>query len=85
MSVGLVMPSLSGAAVHGLSAKDYAIGSAINQATRQIGSVVGVAITIVLLARENLQYTDFKAVYLFHITMALITALLVIPVNTKPK
>ncbi len=79
------MPSLSGAAVHGLPAKDYAIGSAINQATRQIGSVVGVAITIVLLARINLQYTDFKAVYLFHIAMALITALLVIPVNTKPK
>lgn len=62
--------------------KNHTIGIIITQATRQIGSVVGVTITIILLTRANLQYTDFKSVYLFHIAMALITALLV---NTKTK
>ncbi|MFX8957451.1 MFS transporter, partial [Acinetobacter baumannii] len=48
-SVGLVLPSLSGAAVNKLPAAHYAVGSAVNQATRQIGSVIGVAITVLLL------------------------------------
>ena len=48
-SVGLVLPSLSGAAVSRLPAQHYAVGSAVNQATRQIGSVIGVAITVLLL------------------------------------
>ena len=48
-SVGLVLPSLSGAAVSQLPAQHYAVGSAVNQATRQIGAVIGVAITVLLL------------------------------------
>lgn len=84
MSVGMVMPSLSGAAVHGLPSKDYAIGSAINQAVRQIGSVVGVACTILLLGHAAIQLSDFKLIYTCHIVLALITAILVIPVNTRP-
>jgi predicted MFS family arabinose efflux permease len=85
MSVGLVMPSLSAAAVHDLPAKDYAIGSAINQAIRQIGMVMGVAITILLLAHPNLHLMDFKKAYLCHVILSLISALLVLPVNTRPK
>jgi hypothetical protein len=42
-AVGLVMLSLSGAAVVSLPRADYALGSAINQATRQSSSVFGVA------------------------------------------
>jgi hypothetical protein len=42
-SVGLVLPSLSAAAVSRLPAQHYAVGSAVNQATRGIGSVIGVA------------------------------------------
>ncbi len=71
--------------MHGLPAKDYAIGSAINQAIRQIGMVMGVAITILFLAHPNLQLMDFKKVYLCHVILSLISALLVIPVNTRPK
>lgn len=84
MSIGLVMPSLSAAAVHGLPAKDYAIGSAINQAIRQIGTVIGVAVTVLLLAHPNINYTDFKSVYMYHVVLALISAVLVIPVSTRP-
>jgi EmrB/QacA subfamily drug resistance transporter len=83
-SVGLVMPSLSGAAVSKLPAAHYAVGSAVNQATRQIGSVIGVAITVVLLGHGALQRSDFDAVYKWHIGLALLTALLCTLVNTRP-
>lgn len=85
MSIGLVMPSLSAAAVHSLPAKDYAVGSAINHAIRQIGTVIGVAITVLFLAKAQLQVSDFRTTYLIHISLALLTALLCIPINTNPK
>ncbi|HKW84209.1 MAG TPA: DHA2 family efflux MFS transporter permease subunit, partial [Burkholderiaceae bacterium] len=55
LGVGMVLPSLSGAAVNKLPAEQYAVGSAVNQATRQIGSVLGVAITVLLLGQHTLQ------------------------------
>lgn len=85
ISVGLVMPSISASAVFGLPAKDYAVGSAINHAVRQIGTVIGVAITVLLLAQVKLQITDFTPVYSIHIALALVTAMLCIPINTHPK
>jgi EmrB/QacA subfamily drug resistance transporter len=83
-SVGMVMPSLSGAAVSKLPASHYAVGSAINQATRQIGAVIGVAITVVLLGHGVVQRSSFDAVYGLHIGLALLTALLCLLVNTRP-
>jgi EmrB/QacA subfamily drug resistance transporter len=83
-AVGLVMPSLSGAAVSKLPAAHYAVGSAVNQATRQIGSVIGVAITVLLLGHGALQRGDFDALYEWHIGLALLTALLCTLVNTRP-
>jgi EmrB/QacA subfamily drug resistance transporter len=85
ISIGLVIPSLSAAAVHALPAKDYAVGSAINHAIRQVGTVIGVSLTVVFLAKTPLQIVDFKTTYGIHIGLALITALLCIPINTKPK
>jgi len=83
-SVGLVMPSLSAAAVSRLPAQHYAVGSAVNQATRQIGSVIGVAIIVLLLGHGALQRSDFDAVYGLHIVLALLTAALCAMVNTRP-
>ena len=84
MGVGMVLPSLSGAAVSHLPANHYAVGSAINQAIRQIGSVMGVAFTVLLLGSTGLQRADFDAVYLCHVALALMTAALCLPVNTLP-
>lgn len=84
VAVGLVLPSLSAAAVSRLPEAHYAVGSAVNQATRQIGSVLGVAITVAFLGRAYLERTDFDAFYLLHGTFALLTGLLCLPVNTKP-
>jgi MFS family permease len=83
-SVGLVLPSLSAAAVSRLPAEHYAVGSAVNQATRQIGSVIGVAIIVLLLGHGTLQRSDFDAVYALHIVLALLTAALCAMVNTRP-
>ncbi len=84
IGVGMVLPSLSAAAVNRLPAAHYAVGSAVNQATRQIGSVMGVAITIALLGHAGLQRADFDRLYGIHIALALLTALLCLPVNTRP-
>jgi MFS family permease len=46
IGVGLLMPSLASAGVHGLPQHRLGVGSAVNQAIRQIGFVLGVALTI---------------------------------------
>ena len=84
MGVGLVLPSLSAAAVNRLPADQYAVGSAVNQATRQIGSVMGVAVTVLLIGHAGLTHADFMPLYACHVALALLTALLCLPVNTRP-
>jgi len=84
ISVGMVLPSLSAAAVNHLPPDQYAVGSAVNQATRQIGSVIGVALTVLLLGHGELTHASFVPLYLGHISLALLTTLLCLPVNTKP-
>jgi EmrB/QacA subfamily drug resistance transporter len=84
IGVGLVMPSLSGAAVSRLPAAHYAVGSAVNQATRQIGSVIGVAVTVLLIGHPGVTRVDFVPLYITHIGLALLTAVLCLAVNTKP-
>jgi hypothetical protein len=42
------------------------VGAALNQATRQVGSVMGVAITVGLLGHANLVRTDFNWFYVLH-------------------
>lgn len=85
IGVGMVLPSLSGAAVSHLPSDHYAVGGAVNQAIRQIGSIMGVALTVLLLGGAGLQRSDFNAVYLCHMVLALMTAVFCMPVNTLPK
>ena len=83
-SVGLVLPSLAGAAVSRLPAQHYAVGSAVNQATRQIGAVIGVAITVLLLGHGAVERGTFDSVYGLHAALALVTAAICAFVNTRP-
>ncbi|WP_051237332.1 MFS transporter [Ottowia thiooxydans] len=85
VGVGMVLPSLSAAAVNRLPTDQYAVGSAVNQATRQIGSVMGVAITVLMLGHAGLTHQSFVPLYVCHASLALLTALLCLPVNTKPQ
>ena len=84
VGVGMVLPSLSGAAVAGLPAGHYAVGSAVNQSVRQIGSVLGVAITVLFIGHGGLAKDDFSPLYGLHVALALITGLLCLVVNTRP-
>lgn len=84
IGVGLVLPSLSAAAVNRLPVDQFGVGSAVNQATRQIGSVMGVAVTVLLLGHAGLTHANFMPLYACHVGLALLTALLCLPVNTRP-
>lgn len=52
-----------------------------NQAVRQIGSVRGVAATV---AHASPRLADFRSLYLTHVALALITALLSLRIETAP-
>lgn len=58
VGVGLLLPSLSGAAVRDLPASRLGVGSAMHQSLRQLGSVAGVGVAIVLSAEP-----DFGALF----------------------
>ena len=82
--VGLILPSLSGAAVAHLPPAHYAVGSAVNQAVRQIGSVLGVAFTVVFVGHAGVVKADFIPLYGLHIALAITTGLLCLGVRTRP-
>jgi EmrB/QacA subfamily drug resistance transporter len=84
IGVGMVLPSLSGAATARLPQSQYGVGSAVNQAVRQIGSVLGVAFTIVLIGHVTLVRDDFTVLYGLHVALALATGVFCLVVNTKP-
>jgi EmrB/QacA subfamily drug resistance transporter len=83
--VGMVLPSLSGAAVSQLAANRFGIGSAVNQAVRQVGSVLGVALTIIIVGKAAPQLADFRTLYACHVSLALLTGALCLRVQTRPK
>lgn len=49
VGVGLTLPALSSAAVRDLPPTAFAVGSAVNQAIRQVGFVLGISLTVALL------------------------------------
>ena len=85
IGVGMVMPSLAGAAVAHLPAAQFGVGSAVNQAVRQMGAVLGVALTVALVGNAALQQSDFRTLYACQIALAVVTAVLCIPVDTRPR
>jgi len=83
VGTGLVMPSLSAAAVARLPPARFGVGSAVNQAVRQVGSVFGVALVVVLLGSQP-GLAAFDHVFVGEAAFALVTALFALPVDTRP-
>jgi MFS family permease len=85
--VGLVLPSLSGAAVHGLPPGRLALGSAINQAVRQLGSVIGVGLVIALLGRADPsgEIAAFRSIAAILVAGGVLTSLVCLGVKTAPR
>jgi MFS family permease len=71
--VGLTLPSLSSAAVAGLPPARFATGSAVLTVARQLGSVLGVAILIAILAHPSPGelFDHFRNGYWFMLVAAL--------------
>jgi EmrB/QacA subfamily drug resistance transporter len=74
VAVGMVLPALSGASTRELAASAFGVGSAVNQAMRQFGSVLGVAVVVLLLGalRES---SPFEHVFALLVGSGLVTAL----------
>ena len=70
VGIGMVLPSLSGAAVAGLAPARFAVGGAVNQAIRQFGAVLGVALTVRWLGGAELAPADFGPVFGMQIALA---------------
>jgi EmrB/QacA subfamily drug resistance transporter len=84
IGVGMVLPSLSAAAVAHLPPARFGIGSAVNQAVRQIGSVLGIALAVLLVGRHP-SLADFATVFRWEAGLAIATALFALPIDTRPR
>jgi len=84
--VGLLIPSLAGAAVFGLPPQRFGVGSAVNQAIRQMGAVFGVALVVVLVGNAfgPTAMDAFRIHFRVLIAGGLATALLSLPIDTRP-
>jgi hypothetical protein len=73
-SIGMVLPSLSGAAVAELDQRSFGVGSGVNQAVRQLGSVLGVAVVVVMLGALG-QGARFESVFTMLVVSGVLTAI----------
>lgn len=85
IGVGMTLPSLSAAAVAHLPPARFGVGSAVNQAVRQMGSVLGVALTIAIAGRADLTLAELHTLCRVEIVLALATAIVCAPVDTRPR
>ena len=85
VGAGLLMPSLASAAVHDLPSHRLGVGSAVNQAIRQIGFVLGVAVTIAVVGNAHGPdaLTAFHPTFLLLAVGGFLTALLSAPIDTQ--
>lgn len=85
IAVGLLLPSLAGAAVATLGPQRFGVGSAVNNAIRQIGSVIGAAVCVALLGAAGTDPSAFKPVYWLLAGLGLATGLISTGVDTRPR
>jgi len=72
-SIGMVLPSLSGAALSQLDPASFGAGSGVNQAVRQLGSVLGVAVVVLVLGGLGAS-ARFEHVFALLVVSGLLTA-----------
>lgn len=85
LGIGLCLPVLGSAAVQGLEASRFAVGSAVNQAFRALGSVLGVALAIALLGRDprTAELPAFQHVFALFVTCGFLTSVASIGIRTN--
>lgn len=86
LGVGFALPALYSSAVYGLSSNFYGIGSAVNQAIIEIGSSLGVSLTVALVGKpsSNQLLSSFDRVFVLLVVGGLLTSLTAMYIKTKP-
>ncbi|MEM7470170.1 MAG: MFS transporter [Pseudomonadota bacterium] len=84
VSVGLLLPGLSGASVAHLPAKRFGVGGAVHNALRQFGGVIGTAVTVVIVGQVGADLEAFRTLFTVLAGMGVLTGLLCLPINTRP-
>lgn len=82
IAIGMVLPSLSGASALELDSASFGVGSGVNQAVRQLGSVLGVAL-VVLSVHSFAESERFEILFSFLVAGGLATTLGGALLNTR--
>ncbi len=87
IAVGLILPSLAAASVSSLPGHRFAVGSGVNQAIRQIGFVLGVAVTIAVAgnARGPAALPVFSRLFFMLALGGFLTTLISAAIDTRPE
>lgn len=85
VSVGLLLPPLSGAAVAHLPVTRFGVGGAVHNSIRQFGDVVGTAITVVLVGHATADLDAFRQLFAVLAGLRVLTGLLCLPIDTRPR
>lgn len=78
LGIGLTFPVLGAAAVASLHQTRFAVGSAVNQTSRQVGGALGVAVLVVILAPTNSALgalSHFRHLWVFSAGMAVLAGI----------
>lgn len=84
VAIGLVLPALSGAAVANLGPTRFGVGGGVNNALRQMGGAAGAALAVALIGSAGAALSQFQLLYAVLSGLGLLTALLCLPVQTRP-
>ncbi len=84
IAVGMMLPSLAGAAVDSLQKSSLGVGSAVNNAVRQLGSSLGVALSVGIAGGATVRVENFRVVYLTLAGIGFLIALLALPMEDRP-
>ena len=85
IGVSLILPVLGSAAVQNLPPQKLAVGSGVNQAVRQFGTVLGVSLTFAILGDAPSAVPLFHGIYLLMIASGLSVSVLSLGITTLPK
>jgi MFS family permease len=85
IGVSLILPVLGSAAVQNLPPPKLAVGSGVNQAIRQFGTVLGVSLAFALLGETPSAVPLFHGIYLLMIASGLSVSVLSLGIDTSPK
>ncbi len=84
LGIGLIFSSLAAAQVNDLDASQFSVGSAIGNASRQIGAVLGVAILIAVLGTPT-SIDAFRRGWILTLAGVLISGLLAVALPRQPR